>query len=401
MSTAPCIHIVLYSHDTFGLGHLRRSRKIALTLVERFAGAETTIITGSELSSKFPAHERIHFVPIPQIEKQPDGAYRPADPRLSYEQVIEARSLAIMEALKRRPTDIFITDKEPLGLSGELLPAIGYLKTHGTSLVLGLRDVLDETALLRSEWERKGIFERIEGLYDHIWIYGTESFHHPLLGMGLPASVLASCSFTGFLYRPPVQGSGGIPGLPAEYLLVTAGGGGDGDFLMNAVLDAYEQDQSLLLPAVLLLGPYADPAEADAIHARAARTGRMQVIDFDSEPEGLIGHASAVVGMCGYNTFCEVVARNKKALFVPRQTPRLEQYIRASRAAELGWCRMVPEATARHPHDFAAAIRDLVSGEAGPANRIDASGLARIGDEVEAILEARDTQTLAIARAGR
>ncbi len=401
MNDAP--HIVLYSHDTFGLGHLRRSRKIAMTLVDRFCDAHATIITGSDLSSRFPAHDRIHFAPIPQIEKQPDGSYRPADRRLTYEQVIEARSHAIMEALKRRPADIFITDKEPLGLSGELMPALGYLKACGATLVLGLRDVLDDTALLRSEWERKGIYERIEGLYDHIWIYGTESFHHPLRDMGLPASVLSSCSFMGFLYRS--LGQAGAPALPADlpedYLLVTAGGGGDGDFVMNAVVDAYEQDAGIATPAVLLLGPYADPRQAHSIRARAQGTGRMHVIDFDSEPEGLIRRASAVVGMCGYNTFCEVVSRNKKALFVPRQTPRLEQYIRASRAAELGWCRMAPEAVASRPLDFAAAIRALIADKEPVGSGIDAHGLERIGDAVETILHDRSDHSVQLARAER
>ena len=39
--------------------------------------------------------------------------------------------------------DIMIVDKEPLGLRGELEDTLSYLKTHGTTLVLGLRDVMD------------------------------------------------------------------------------------------------------------------------------------------------------------------------------------------------------------------------------------------------------------------
>ena len=62
---------------------------------------------------------------------------------------------------------------------------------------------------------------------------------------------------------------------------------------------------------------------------------------------------------------------------------------------------MVPEATARRPQDFAAAIRGLIADGEPQRSGIDSSGLSRIGDEVEAILEARDTHTLPIARAGR
>ena len=40
--------------------------------------------------------------------------------------------------------------------------------------------------------------------------------------------------------------------------------------------------------------------------------------------------------MGGYNTFCEVLSFDKRALIVPRHTPRLEQAIRAE-AAERGF----------------------------------------------------------------
>ena len=39
--------ILLYSHDTFGLGHLRRSRTIAQALVSAFPDASALILTGS------------------------------------------------------------------------------------------------------------------------------------------------------------------------------------------------------------------------------------------------------------------------------------------------------------------------------------------------------------------
>ncbi len=44
--------------------------------------------------------------------------------------------------------DIFIVDKEPLGLRGEVEDTLAYLKTKGTILVLGLREVMDAPDLL-------------------------------------------------------------------------------------------------------------------------------------------------------------------------------------------------------------------------------------------------------------
>ena len=45
-------HVLMYSHDTFGLGHLRRCRTIAHALVERFKGINVLIISGSPINSK-------------------------------------------------------------------------------------------------------------------------------------------------------------------------------------------------------------------------------------------------------------------------------------------------------------------------------------------------------------
>ena len=55
-----------------------------------------------------------------------------------------------------------------------------------------------------------------------------------------------------------------------------------------------------------------------------------------AEPLTLIRNARAVVAMAGYNSTMEVLALGKRTLLVPRVTPRAEQWLRASRLAELG-----------------------------------------------------------------
>jgi predicted glycosyltransferase len=63
--------------------------------------------------------------------------------------------------------------------------------------------------------------------------------------------------------------------------------------------------------------------------------------------------------MGGYNTFCEVLSFDKRALIVPRTVPRKEQYIRATRAQELGLARMLIDDGVRDPHTMATALRNL------------------------------------------
>src|SRR3546814_8134492 len=83
--------------------------------------------------------------------------------------------------------------------------------------------------------------------------------------------------------------------------------------------------------------------------------GRVHVITFDSRIEGLMARCAAIVAMGGYNTFCEILSFDKRALIVPRTEPRLEQFIRAKRAEELGLLSVVVEDPDRDPKAMADA----------------------------------------------
>jgi predicted glycosyltransferase len=72
-----------------------------------------------------------------------------------------------------------------------------------------------------------------------------------------------------------------------------------------------------------------------------------------------MARAAGVVAMGGYNTFCEVISLDKRALIVPRTAPRLEQFIRASRAAKLGLVSMLEDDGTYDPAVMAAALRTL------------------------------------------
>ena len=57
---------------------------------------------------------------------------------------------------------MFLVDKEPLGLRGEVRSTLEMLKARGTRCILGLRDVMDEPASLVDEWHRKMVFPALE-----------------------------------------------------------------------------------------------------------------------------------------------------------------------------------------------------------------------------------------------
>ena len=259
----------------------------------------------------------------------------------------------------------------------ELSIAVGYSESQISRLEGNLRppdlptlsarfapalDIEDDPQLLALEWERKNVLPTLCDIYDDIWVYGLPQICNPLESIPLPASVRKKVVYTGYLHRElPTQG--GISPLPEiarqPYLLATGGGGGDGEALIDWVLRAYEHDPLLPYPALCVLGPFMKPERQTEFMGRAARLKRVEVITFHSSLETLIAGAAGVVAMGGYNTFCEVISLNKRALLVPRTTPRLEQHIRASRAAALGLVGMLADDGRHDPVVMAAALRRL------------------------------------------
>jgi predicted glycosyltransferase len=354
--------ILIYSHDTFGLGHLRRCRTIAHSLVDDFKQLSVLILSGSPIIGSFDFRARVDFVRVPGVIKLRNGEYTPLNLHLDIGETLLLRASIIKHTADIFSPDVFIVDKEPVGLRGEVLETLKMLKRRGTRLVLGLRDVMDEPRVLEPEWQRKKVLPALRDLYDEIWVYGLPQICDPLEGIDIPQRVRRKMTYTGYLHRE-VPTHGAPPRLPEmcerPFVLVTTGGGGDGDGLIEWVLRAYEHDPLLPYPALLVLGPFMNAERQREFMARAAKLKRVDTITFHGQLETLVSRAVGVVAMGGYNTFCEVLSLNKRALIVPRTEPRLEQHIRASRAADLGLVSILSDDGVYDPRVMAAALRAL------------------------------------------
>ena len=172
--------VLVYSHDSFGLGHLRRCRAIAHALVERFKGVSVLILSGSPIIGSFDFRSRVDFVRIPGVIKLRDGEYQSLGLHIELDKTMAMRRSIIRQTAEIFEPDLFLVDKEPLGLRGEVVPTLQMLKAQGTRCVLGLRDIMDEPKLLVEEWKRKRVLPALEQLYDEIWVYGLPEIFDPL-----------------------------------------------------------------------------------------------------------------------------------------------------------------------------------------------------------------------------
>jgi len=353
--------ILIYSHDSFGLGHLRRCRSIAHSLVARYKGLSVLILSGSPIIGSFDFKARVDFVRIPGVIKLKDGEYTSLGLHIDLEQTMQMRESIIYHTAITFKPDIFLVDKEPTGLQGEVRSTLEMLHQRGCVNVLGLRDVMDEMGQLKIEWARKKVPPVLDKLYDDIWVYGLREMGSPIDGLGLPSTTVDKIAYTGYLGREIPSDRNWVPpiDMDAPFILVTAGGGGDGVEMIDWVIRAYESGAKLPHRAVIVTGPFMPPAEQQDFHERCDALADVEIISFDSHIELLMKQSIAIVAMGGYNTFCEILTLDKPALIVPRSVPRQEQLIRAERALKLGLVSMLDPAKERDVELMIAALQSL------------------------------------------
>ncbi len=339
--------IMIYSHDSYGLGHLRRCLAIAGSL--RHCPANVLIITGSVLAGRFKVPDRIDFVRMPGMIKKTNEEYLPLSMKLEASEVLEIRKRIIQATAAGFLPDFFIVDKAPLGMKREVLDTLLWMRSHLPSCktVLGLRDIMDGAENTIAEWSAKGVYGAMQDLYDEIWIYGCCDFYDSIKEYRIPGDIALKTYFTGYIHRKvpsreKICAERDSLGLQSRKrnILVTTGGGGDGYPAIDAFLSAFDKHRGGVpegIGAVVVTGPFMAEREFQTISRRCSTLG-FTCVRFSRKMERLIGAADAVVSMGGYNTVCEIISQRKPLLILPRTVPREEQLIRARVLSEKGYC---------------------------------------------------------------
>ncbi len=342
-------------------------------------------------SFDFP--NRIDFVRVPGIIKLRDGEYTSLRLNIATEETLAMRASIIHHTASIFDPDLVLIDKEPLGLRGEVRDTLDLMRDRGTPVVLGVRDVLDDPAALIPEWRRKQAVAALDAYYSAIWVFGCPDIYRPLEAIALPDRLRDQIVYTGYLRRTASETPAPLLPFDGPFLLVTPGGGGDGEQMVDWVLSAYEHAADLPHPALIVTGPFMPLERRLEYQRRAEALARVAITDFDAHLENLMTRATGVVAMGGYNTFCEILSFDKPALVIPRRTPRLEQTIRARRAAGLGLVRILEtsrETGSLPPGPMINALRSLA--DQPVPSRVMRLGLLDGLDRVAALTDQLITQ---------
>lgn len=343
--------LLLYGHDTYGLGHLRRNLTLATGLTSRFPDLSILLLTGSPVVHQFALPKNVDYIKLPSVVKVADEDYHARSLHLHPVEIVRMRTALLREAVSGFAPDVVLVDHAPTGMKGELLPALRELRQvapHARAVV-GLRDIVDEPERVRASWAERGVYDALESAYDAILVYGVQTVHDMAKAYNFSPTLAAKTHYCGYIERS--RSHGDTPRIRARYgcakddrlVLVTAGGGGDGYPLLQAYLTGLASAATMpQTTSLLVTGPFMPASERADLEVLASGLPHAHVVEFVEDMVDVMAAAELVVCMGGYNTLCEVLSVGAPALVVPRTEPRREQLLRAQAFEALGLVTMLP-----------------------------------------------------------
>lgn len=399
--------LLLYSHDTFGLGHLRRCLKISDTLVRRFPELSVLLVTGSPVVHRYRLPPGVDYVKLPAVRKTGRERYEARSLGTPFDRILAMRTRLILETIREFAPHVLLVDHSPVGMRGEMRPALEWLKETGahTETMLGLRDIIDDADRVKSLWHSDGTYDVLERLYDRILIYGTREIFDPTMAYGFSADLTAKSTFCHYVadHRGPTRprSQEQRPDGERPVVLVTIGGG---DGAADTVIEPYiemlcAQRDALTFHSVIVTGPF---VAADYVRALRLRVRHLPVTirQHVAAMRPLLERSRLVIATAGYNTTTEILCHARSVIFIPRKLHRLEQSIRARRFADLGLGQCLSPEEATPDRLFAQVMAELQHNyeplaDARRAGRIPFDGAERIADGIESALarQAREPVT--------
>jgi predicted glycosyltransferase len=383
--------ILLYSHDTFGLGHLRRSLAIAGQIARDLPQAHQLLITGSMVAGAFDLPPRLDLIKLPALSKRTSGQYKARVLPLTLNQTINWREQMILQAVINFKPDLVLVDKVAAGVQGELLPALRYLKANApdTRLVLGMRDIEDSPDVTRREWRANDTARLQAQMYDAILHYGEPALFDPVVAYDMSPEAAGKLIPCGYLRRA-------APARPAHdirreldvgdrpLVVVTVGGGGDGFEIIKTYLEMLSSaGWPPATHSLIVTGPLMPQGKRQALR-RLAESLPVSFMEFTADLDSYLAAADLVVSMAGYNSVCEILSLGKRALLIPRGHTRAEQRMRAMILAERGLAHLLlPDGLT--PDRLHQALTRALNSPV-PAQPLPLNGLANISSAVAALL---------------
>ncbi|MEM9087696.1 MAG: glycosyltransferase [Cyanobacteria bacterium P01_F01_bin.53] len=414
--------IMVYSHDAFGLGNLRRMLAICEHLLSSWPNLSILLVSGSPMIHEFRLPRGLDYIKLPCLNRGVSGELAVKYLGTSIHETVALRSQLIRSAAVHFKPNLLLVDKKPTGLKGELTDTLAYLQQSmpSSKCVLLLRDILDTPERTMGEWRRWDHYRTIQTHYAQILVAGMRSVFDLVREYRLPLPIAHKTRYCGYIrkqFKAPQhlapRAQLGIK--PTDSLvLVTPGGGEDGYNLVHTYLEGLRQRQIVTscrktsshkaslssshalassICSLILCGPEMPAPQRLRLQQLAATCSGTLFQSFTSHLLSYVQAADVVVSMGGYNTLTEILTLGKRTVVVPRVAPSQEQLIRATRFAQKGWITMTHPEQVTGQSLMQAVLEQLskpcLLSENRPGNRLeklDLNGLPQISQHLSALL---------------
>jgi predicted glycosyltransferase len=326
--------VFFYVQHLRGVGHAVRASRIARALVD--AGCSVFLAWGG---TRLPAVDLSGMVVewLPAV-KSPDDDYArlvDGEGREVDEAFLEVRRVRLLALLHRVAPDIVITETWPFGrrqMRFELEPLThaAYSMRDRPLLVSSVRDILQENRKPERVRESLGWFAEY---FDLLLVHGDPQLIE--IGATLPGAdtITEKIRYTGLVSPPPPDLD--VPPTEAADVVVAAGGGAFGQKITAAARDAMSLSKRHPTGWLVIAGSERPQSEFEALR-RTAPDG-MEVVRHVSNLARVFAAARVCVTLAGYNTMCDLLRAQARAVVVSHSGGReTEQKRRAALLAERG-----------------------------------------------------------------
>ena len=344
------MRLMVYSHDSFGLGNIRRMLAICGHLRETVPGVSILILSGAPMLHSFRTVEGIDYVKLPCLRRAENGELVVPFLPMGVAEVARLRRELILTIAQSFRPDALLVDKSPDGLAGELRPTLHYLKDRfpKTKVLLVLRDILDSAKKTTQTWRERDYYRFVQDRFDGVAVLGQQQLFDVTTEYEFPEELQQKTWFCGYIAkkgpmrsRAEVRSEFGVS-EGDKLALVTTGGGEDGYQVLENYLNGLAQEPGQRrLKTLIVTGPALPPDRARALYDMAQAHSTVHVLDFTDDMLSCCNAADVIVSMAGYNTVCEILTLRKRAVVVPRVHPVEEQRIRADRMSKRALFQMI------------------------------------------------------------
>ncbi|RMD98237.1 MAG: hypothetical protein D6814_07935 [Calditrichaeota bacterium] len=340
----------MYCHDARGLGHTARSLSIASYISQKIDRCTILLLTDLSIVGKFKIPSNVDYVHLPGVIYEKQDEFRPKNLNIRAKKVLRLRCKIAQSAAKTFKPQVMVIDRDPLQMPKEMKRNLGFMREvmPKTQLIWSLPDVLGDPQMITQAWEQGKAYKTLHHYTDEIWIYGAKEIFDATEQYKFPETLRKKTLFTGYFKAPALpaqQKPKDLTDLHLEkpFVVVTAGSGVRGSRLIETYMKLLSSaGDHFPFQSVVITGPMMHSRKKGELRERAASLPNVIFHRYSKHILQYIKYADLVISNGGYNTLCEILSYNKKAILIPDAEPPQEHLLRAQIFHQLGYVDLLP-----------------------------------------------------------